>query len=189
MEREFYNEMAKQTYADSPLHSINGYTLVQSTPTLKFYMKGNIVVVAVRGTKGVSDLMADASLPFGALTNTSRFRQDLAYLQNFQQQYPKGEYTYYATGHSLGGAIIDEFIKRGLINSAYSFNPAVSSNVTNHERIYQEDDPLYKIMGRFAKGTEVKRKRKNILESIMSRVSGLPYSIYSGITSHSLRRF
>ena len=75
-----------------------------------------------------------------------------------------GTYTYYGAGHSMGGEILDQFIKRGMIKAGISYNPAIQTGdirdadlASKNYRIYASGDPLYKIIGQFDHPSEVRR--------------------------------
>jgi len=148
-------QMAKACYSGSK--DIAGYTILEQNPYMIFYQKTgtNLIIVAIRGTEfsDLKDVSADVSIVNNGLSNSSRYRQDLATLQAFQQKYPPSQYTYYGVGHSLSGAILDKFLNAGLITSGVSFNPAVEkqdfARQNNNHRIYLSCDPLYNIMGKF----------------------------------------
>lgn len=148
-------QMAKACYSGSK--EIAGYTILLENPYMIFYLKDNtnLIIVAIRGTEfsDLKDVSADVSIVNNGLQNSSRYKQDLATLQKFQQQYPPSQYKYYGVGHSLSGAILDKFLNAGLIENGVSFNPAVEkqdfARQNNNHRIYMSCDPLYNIMGKF----------------------------------------
>ena len=92
--------------------------------------------------------------------NTARFKTDLAEIQKVQASYPVLKYQWYGVGHSLGGAIIDEVIERGLLREGLSYNPAVAAKNFNssvpNERHYLNGDPLYALMGQHTRGSKVR---------------------------------
>jgi hypothetical protein len=67
-----------------------------------------------------------------------------------------------AVGHSLGGAIIDQFLKLKLVNSGYSYNPAIQQKDKHlklrHYRIYHENDPIL-VSGLAADNIDEKREK------------------------------
>jgi hypothetical protein len=155
---EVYHAAAEGAYGNPP-QQIDGWQLVWTSPTLNAYAKNRSVLLAIRGTFDTQDIYADTQIPFGRLEQTPRYKTDLSTVRILQEQYPPTEFTYYATGHSLGGAIVDAFLRNGLIRSGTSFNPAVAPSEmgrkSNVNRIFNEDDPLYNTMGRFANIPEV----------------------------------
>ena len=117
------------------------------------------MIVCIRGTNKFdsSDWYADYLIATGDLPDASRFKRDYDTLKGFRDGAGAGDYIYYGLGHSLGGSILDELIKAGLIQSGLSFNPAVQTkdySVTQNRRIYAHHDPLYHIQGQYAPGSE-----------------------------------
>jgi len=131
--------------------------LIKQTPTLAFYKKGNEILIGVRGTKGLEDWISNLTLASSnkfLFQHTPRVARDVKEIKEFQKQYPPSQYHYKAVGHSLGGAIIDEMIKQGLIKEGVSYNPAVHRNdlanpESQNKRIYDEKDPL-RVLGLLA---------------------------------------
>ena len=186
--------IASASYNPPPPQTIGNLKLLEGTGTLVFY-KGepNTIVVGIRGTvpSDTGDLKADASIVIGQLRSSRRFKQDLATLQQFQLKYPPSQWDYYGVGHSLGGAILDEFLKMGLIKKGVSYNPAVQPQTlfskTNNERIYEKGDPLYQLIGRFT-NPEVRDTQSKQPKSFLSK---LPYlgKAYDYLQSHGLKNF
>ena len=58
---------------------------------------------------------------------TNRWTKDYNDLLQFRYVYPPSEYTYYGAGHSLGGEILDQFIKRGMIKAGIRYNPTIET--------------------------------------------------------------
>jgi len=154
-QHSIYKRISAEAYSSSPQATIDGYSLVSSTPTLKVYKKGDHVIVGVRGTDptDINDISADASIAFNRLGHTNRARIDIAAVEALRKQYPTAVFA--GAGHSLGGAVIDEMIKRGLLQSARSYNPAVqlSNETSANTRVYNENDPLYLVGKQFLKTT------------------------------------
>ena len=187
--------MEKQSYSANPSHSIEGYQLVYWTPTLKFFRRGDTVVVAIRGTElnDSNDLKADALIPLNMLETSDRYKADEQTLVNFKQQ-SVGVRSWYGVAHSLGGAILDCFLMKGLLMEGVSYNPAVEPRnfrvYLRNQRVYQEGDPLYKVMGRFlAQQPEVRKaKPPSVWQYLFSRV---PYlgKAYGAYGAHKLDNF
>lgn len=162
-------QAAENAYSASP-QPLPGWTILQKTPTLTFYGRGKEILVAIRGTdvKDPEDLKADAGIAANQLRNSKRYRKDKQDIARFQQKYPKSQYTYRGVGHSLGGAVLDEFIRDGFVRNGKSFNPAVqpqdSSNNLN-ERHYIESDPLHQIFNPAAKASVRARKQGTSIAS------------------------
>ena len=194
-QRDTLQRMANASYDTAPPRSINGWTLVVSTPTLKFYQLDNTIIVAIRGTvpKDRNDIEADASIALNRLENTTRYRKDVETLIATFRRFPPSQYDYYGVGHSLGGAILDSFLREGWLKSGLSYNPAVQPKdipkTNTNQRVYQSGDPLYAVMGQFTKGAEVRApKKKGIVDTLIRKVPvvGKVYGLFS---DHQLDNF
>ena len=202
-------QIAKASYSTDPPQQIGPFKLRSFTPTLKFYILPDkdqrftdTVIVGIRGTKtsDKQDLWADAQLALGKLEPTPRWKKDLADFKSFMSRIPnKADVDVYGVGHSLGGAILDMFLKDGLIQQGVSYNPAIQLGDTQKDipnrRIYQEGDPLLAIMGRSAKNVEVRPKKPSD-EGIVSRAARyvIPfYGVYKAakgtLDAHALDNF
>ena len=174
------HKMEKQSYRTEPESIIDMYQLVETTPTMKLYKNDKIHIVAIRGTdvNDSQDIEADVMIPLGKLRDSKRFKLDLDTLKSWKSKYGDGEW--YGVGHSLGGAILDEFLLMGLLEEGISYNPAVSYTNINkdikNKRIYKSGDPLYNVMGRFTKNPEV-------------RQSTTPYDGFINRGEHSITQF
>jgi hypothetical protein len=182
-------KLAVESYAKSPQEEVEGFSLMEHTPTLKFYKgKDNTIVVGIRGTADAEDLKADAMIGLNKLEDSSRFKADLRTLEAFQKEHTGSEYDYFGVGHSLGGAILDLFLTKGMIKTGISYNPAIQpldivrTDIPNH-RIYFVDDALYKTMGRFSHNPEV-RNRKLWKDFALSKIPGV-----GTLNAHLLGRF
>ena len=126
------------------------------------YRDDKTLILAVRGTdiRDTKDLVADVSIALGAIKRSARFKNDVEVIQKLKQIPELANLYWVGTGHSLGSALIDEFLKLGLISEAVTFNGAVSSEFYNtnnkNRRIYMSNDPLYLLMGRKTKYHEVR---------------------------------
>lgn len=174
------HKMEKESYSVNPIDILDMYQLVETTPTMKLYKNNNIYIVAIRGTdvNDPEDLYADLMIPLGKLRESTRFKRDLDTLKSWKKKYGNGEW--YSVGHSLGGAILDEFLLMNLLDEGISYNPAVSYNNIDkdikNKRIYKSGDPLYNVMGRFTKNPEV-------------RQSTTPYDGLINRSEHSISQF
>jgi len=168
-------QIAKAAYSTSPPQEIGPFVLRNATPTLKFYVLKDpddarlidTVIVGIRGTNtsDKQDLYADAKLALGQLGDTPRWTKDLADFNSFMSRIPNPKAVdVYGVGHSLGGAVLDMFLKAGLIKKGVSYNPAISMGDAQKDipnrRIYQEGDPLLAIMGRSARNVEIRPPKK-----------------------------
>lgn len=196
--RNVLQQIATQSYQANPSAQVSDLTLISATPTLKFYKApDNTIVVGIRGTKptDLRDVKADAMIAAGQLESSDRFKDDLNTLQQFQMKYPPSANDYYGVGHSLGGAILDSFLKKGLLKNGVSYNPAIqpqnlSDTSIPNDRIFAENDPLYALAKPFlAKKPEVRPQRqKKWWEKLVSAIpyAGTAYNTYQG---HMLDQF
>ena len=155
------SEMARMPYKTGKdvKTNIDGWELFHSTPTLKFYRKNGEMIVAVRGSQTLSDWTnSNTKILSNKLREGNRYKEDSAEIRKMIQFAPN----LYGVGHSLGGALMDEFIKDGLVAEAVSFNPAVQPKfyededlAQKHKRFYYKGDPVYEVMGKYTTGAQV----------------------------------
>ena len=182
-DKSILKDIADNSYkaTSDDMKDIPGFTLKLKTPTLVIYQKDteNMMVIGVRGTADFRDFKAWFSTAFNVIPDSQRFKEDIQTISDFQQKYPVNTYTYYATGHSLGGTLIDELIKKGMVKEARTYNPAIETSdipdvalsQKNH-RIYADGDPLYLLQGRFDNPTEVRKSYKYYPSSMYDFVPG-----------------
>jgi hypothetical protein len=96
---------------------------------------------------------------------TDRIKKDIEIIAPMEATLRKQQphLKFYATGHSLGGAVCDILLAHNYASLAVSYNPAIEPQYKHHShnhRIYNEWDPLYAIMGRFATTYQVRRGDK-----------------------------
>jgi len=196
-------KIAKASYDTSPPDNIGDSVLIKATPTLKFYKNGDTIIVAVRGTLDKDDWTKNnVFIPSNTLKKGSRYSADEAVIRQVQQEYPHGQYHYYGVGHSLGGALLDEFIEAGLIDNGLSYNPAVQpkefgKDSSKNERIYNANDALYQSMGSRLKAKPEVRNEKPTPDGWFNKLAkvipgGLGSVIRTGndyLNAHSLEAF
>ena len=155
-------QMAEAVYDARALSpSIDGWEVIKSTPTLKFYRKGPLLIVAIRGTADAQDLKADFNVAFNRVDKSARYQTDLKTIKEMIQENPDMEW--YGVGHSLGGAILDALIRAGYLKAGVSFNPAIEKSELQSRknyRIYMENDPLFNAMGQYAQIGEIYKQSK-----------------------------
>jgi hypothetical protein len=158
---EVYRHAAEQAYAATPTSIGEGWQLLQETPTLKLWRKGDLMLVGVRGTVPTdpADVAADAKIALNLLDGTTRAQKDIQTMTKWKAEYPGDQYTWYAAGHSLGGAMMDVLISKGFVKGGVSYNPAVEpknfKKQAGNFRVYASGDALYNSMGRFVTGDPV----------------------------------
>jgi len=194
--KSILQEMAVSAYPGHTKLNIGNFSLFYSTPTLKFYREGNLIVVAIRGTQlnDKNDLAADVASVVGRVRNTERYRKDKATMELVQSKYPPPQFRYIAVGHSIGGAILDLFLRDRLIQNGISYNPAVEPHELGgsplHYRIYHKDDPLYKIYGHKIPNIEVRSTKDPIWKYFLKQVLPFPFSqLFHSYDSHTLGMF
>ena len=183
-------DMANESYSKTPTDTDGWRLIAPYTLGVKPFIKGNVIVLAIRGSADMRDVYADLRIVNGSLNKSPRYADDKAFITKLQQQYPQSQYEYYAIGHSLGGAICDLLIDDGFVKEAVSYNPAVELKYyknTNNHRIYNEDDLLYKMMGQYTTNHEV---RKNNL-SLFGKFLNISKSgrLKNALQAHKLSNF
>jgi hypothetical protein len=166
-------QMENASYKPTEQVKSEDWKLIQNDQYMGTYKNENTktIIIAIRGTdpKDTNDIAADIGIALGNLTVSQRYKRDLANIKRLQKLFNPREWWYAGVGHSLGGALLDEFIKLGLLKEGVSFNPAVSKSdyttPTTNRRIYLSSDPLYNLMGRFTSNHEVRQSNKGPLAS------------------------
>jgi hypothetical protein len=190
-------QIAGSAYDSNFTDTIEGFTLLKQTPTLKFFKKIDypVIVVGVRGTADLTDFQAWLPVVLNKIAGTERYATDTAVLTDFQQDYLPNLYYYYATGHSIAGVIIDEWLKRGYILGARTYNPAIQEADLvrpdlNNYRVYSSTDPLYRMFGSRAKIRPEVRKSINQFGTEQAKQFFLSPLYYFGkdtLREHSIR--
>ena len=158
-------KMAKEAYFPDN-KDIDGWKVVDSSKTIKLYQKGDERVYAFRGTANFEDVKAWVPSGTNRLTNTKRYKRDLEFVNKHRDD--KGFKTF-GTGHSLGGAIVDEFQNQKLFDKSITFNPAVEPKYLHNkgnERHYSRKDPLYNLHGKYASNIKIDEKPRGFFEKI-----------------------
>lgn len=180
-------QMAQSAYTGQTLPKVGDFELFRATPTLKFYRHQNVIIVSVRGTSDARDFAAWPNVAMGTVDRTERFQADVQTLLEVQKEYPPSQYHYVGVGHSLGGAILDRFLRMGLIQNCLSYNAAVEPQELGgnprHRRIYNRADPLYQIAGHLIPGVEVRPI------NLATGVRGLLSPLYASYGAHMLSSF
>lgn len=175
--------------------NIEGYQYLSNyaTATIHPYLNeaGKFIVIGIRGTYDVRDLMADTAFLTNKIQETERFKDDQRAIGRLQGAYPPSVYSYYGVGHSLGGGILDQFIKLGTIKEGRSYNPAIQfddvGNVdlaNKNHRVYNDQDALYKIFGKNAPNAEVRKGESSWQDSWLSP---FPLSAYRYYKHHTIQ--
>jgi len=193
--KSLLQEMAQSAYSGKTKLVIGPFKLVFSTATLKFYLDeaSKLIVVSIRGTQltDPTDLNADFLAFQGKLRESERYRRDRETIEQFQKKYPKSQYRYIGVGHSLGGAILDLFLRDRYIQNGMSYNALVEPHEMGgnplHHRIYHNKDFLYLLMGHKVPNIEV--RSDSFLKSFLKTVTN-PLSLVTDLyNKHSLGTF
>jgi len=191
-------QSAEGAYEKQAPKIISGnYSLVMDSPTFDAYVneQSKEVLIAPRGTDPTSfeDLKADGSLAFNQLRNSRRYKKDDTMMKKLIQQYPPTQYSYYASGHSLSGAIITQmrrdypFIKMGVAyNSAFQPQDLLTQDPTI-KRIYTDKDFLYNLGGKFFKNIQVIPMKREETSGFFSKLK--QKLTPDGLQGHSLSNF
>lgn len=173
----------------TPEADIDGWRLVGSTPTVLCYLKHGVSVVAVRGTASMDDWQTNTTIPLNQLADTKRAQTMIKEVEKWKHSRPN-ETQWFATGHSLGGALCDVLLREKLVREAFTFNPAVQPQDFNgklpNRRVYARGDPLYQLMGQFTVGA-VLLPAKDFLTELRYRVLGENVQDY--LNQHDLSSF
>ena len=166
---------------------VKDYQLIAKSKTVYIYErpKSKIRIYAARGTQDRKDVAAIGKLIQGQFANSSRYRDDKAFIQ--AHRVPPS-YRTPGIGHSLGGAIVDQWLADGLIAAGLSFNPAVDLRHlrnTGNKRYYNRHDPLYKVVGQFASNVTI------INDSLWDRLDGILnyFNLLKAYYAHALDNF
>jgi hypothetical protein len=155
-DKDFF-KITKTQYDATPEQNIGNYELILNTPTVKAYLDRPVktIMLSIRGTTDSRDVGADAMIPFNRLKYSNRYNEDKNIIANLATQYPPEDYDYYATGHSLGMALMRQLQREfPFIKNTVGFNGAVQPYdiVDQKENLnksyYTEEDALYKLGGR-----------------------------------------
>lgn len=160
-DKVFY-KATKYTYDKKAPDVIDGYNKIFDGETIDAFLKGNEIIIGVRGTTlNLNDLKADVNIVSNNLKNSKRFQKDLEQFKNIVVNYPPENYTYYMSGHSLGGAVVAEFkrmfpfIKDSIVYNSASQPVDLSNQDPNIKYKYIDKDILYNITGKAIKNKEV----------------------------------
>lgn len=148
-------QAAKNNYLNIPDDLNKNFKLFLDTMNVDAYIdfKNKRVLVAIKGTNPTSltDLFADLKIGLSDLENSSRFQNDSGWFERILQRYPPEEgFQYFMTGHSLGGAIVTELMRKyPFVKFAKTFNSAVQKqdylpeSENKIHKVYNEKDLLY----------------------------------------------
>ena len=203
-------KIAAATYAkvkgQEPPAEIGDWFLFDASNTLLLYsLNGSVnktilCVIGVRGTVTGTDWEANITIPFNGLEDTTRYIEDAEKVEEWQQriakQLPGYTVLYGAVGHSLGGAICDDFLREGLVESALTFNSAIEPKNLGmaHEgfdikRVYAHGDPLHDLFGRNADPPPLMLDFGDVNEILRHEPSNVIEFFKAKLNKHYLKTF
>jgi hypothetical protein len=185
-----YFEATKSSYNKKATKDINGYVNIYDGSTMDIFKNDakKEIIIAMRGTASIKDIITDLNFISNTLIYTARYKDDKKVIDKYIKLYSPEIYSYYITGHSLGGglsaALMREypFIKEGVVyNSATQPIDLIKQN-PDLTYLYIDKDPLYKTTGRFISNKKVYPYQK--------RLNGLSsFIIPDMIQAHKLNQF
>ena len=165
-----YFEATKSSYNKKATKNINGYLNIYDGSTMDIFKNDakKEIIIAMRGTASLKDIITDLNFISNTLIYTARYKDDKKVIDKYIKLYSPEVYNYYITGHSLGGglssALMREypFIKAGIVyNSATQPIDLINQN-PDLTYLYINKDPLYKTTGRFISNKVVYPYQKNL---------------------------
>ena len=143
-------------------------------------------VFAIRGMKKEpADIQAVSTILTNSLQSSPRFQRDLTFVSRNNGNIPNTLFV----GHSLGGAICDQFLRQGIATKAITINPAVMPRDlrnTGNTRYYNPNDFLYLLIGRYASNVHLIGTKWDFVHAYAS--AQLP-NLFSFWTAHKLEGF
>jgi len=183
---------AEQTYKSDQEALPGGYEPVPGgTSTIKAWKSSSSpdLLIGIRGTKGLDarDWSANATIPFGGLTSSDRYKADEAAVRSLMAAHPGARL--HLASHSLGSAVARELEDVVPVASSKGFNPAFQPTAFIRpgiqKREYKGADILGTI-GRYIPGathTAVQPK------TWRQRLASFLPDPWRPITEHKLRAF
>ena len=159
-----YFKTADSSYKPRATPEIDGYVNIFDGDTIDAFLNDNLkeIVVGFKGTTlNMNDLIADLKIVGNNLSNSARYKKDLEQFKQVLMRYSPDIYSYYITGHSLGGAIVKQlkkdfqFIKEGMTFNSASQPMDIINQDKNILDNYIDKDFLYNLTGRFIKNKRV----------------------------------
>ena len=130
-------QMAKAAYGSVP-EMVGPFRLKKYNPaqSVAFYEDDEgTMVAAIAGTQSAHEALTEWwRVPTNQVEGGERYRQAEAAIRQARREFPD-VLEWYGVGHSLGGAIIDSLIEKGLLDGGHTFNPAIQ---TQHLSARQE---------------------------------------------------
>lgn len=184
-------QMVKASKANAPAQ-IGEFRLVKLAPSIAFYEDNEgTMVVAIAGTRGAQEALTEWwRIPVNQIESGERYKQAEQAVIQARREFPD-ILEWFGVGHSLGGAIIDSLIEKGLLDAGHSFNPAIQtkhlSNMKNR-REFQEGDILGKLARPFASNISY-RKKPSGWASRLAQAFHPASRVWDALKAHNLDSF
>jgi len=146
-------KMAIESYNKQAKENVDSWKLIHETDTLKFYAKGNVCIISIRGTNDKTDIKADIQSAVGDVEKSKRWKTDIQVFKDYPKLLVDFDVVF-GVSHSLGSMIMDLFIERGIISQGISYNGAVEKKFMGSNKNYRvylnENEAIYQVMGKYA---------------------------------------
>ncbi len=186
-------QMAKGAYG-SPPSQVGNFRLLKFLPAqaVAFYEDDEgTIVMAIAGTQSASEAVTEWwRVPTNQIEGGERYKQAESALRQARRDYPD-TLEWYGVGHSLGGAIIDSLIERGLLDAGHSFNPAIQTKHLREEgntREFQEGDILGQLAKPFAKNISYRRNPSGWASRIAQSFNPA-FRLWDALNAHDINNF
>jgi hypothetical protein len=196
MESKIFYNAVKSSYKNKAFSKINDYINIYDGLTLDAFLNksNNNIIIGIKGTTDLKDIISDVNLVINNLKNSSRYKTSLMEFKKIIQNYNPKDYNYYLAGHSLGGAIAKEIIRdyNYIIKEAILYNSA-SQPI---DLIYQNDkikekyinkDFLYNLTGKFIKNKDVIKYKEPKTDGLLNKIKS--NLIPTSVKAHKLENF
>jgi hypothetical protein len=141
------------------------------------------MLFSVRGTSNWNDVLTDASLLFGRLKETDRYKRAKSGLEIAKDKYSDRDNTS-VVGFSLGGGIADGIASRNDNITLYNPGKTIGSNVRGNN--YRVSGDIVSLLTSNNKNTTTLPKpNRSFIGSALSLVSPSIGAVYNGLQSHS----
>lgn len=158
VELDTFRQAANVSYDQEPPEQIGSFHLEYNSDTVKAWVDetSKRVLLSFRGTnlKKSKDINANFAIAVNALSKSERYLHDKMQVDALLQKFDPLEYSFYLTGHSLGGAIVTQmkrdypFFKEGVtFNGANQPIDLLMQQSDTVKRMYTSSDPLYNYGG------------------------------------------
>lgn len=151
------------SYQKQAYRNIYDYNNIYDGKTMDVFLNDikKEILIGIRGTASLKDVITDLNFITNTLSSTSRYIMDKNKLEEIIKIYNPNEYSYFITGHSLGGGLSAQFmrdfpfIKESIVYNSATQPIDILNQNPNITYFYVDKDPLYSLSGHFIKNKEV----------------------------------